>query len=162
MRSLFKKSLIVTALLMVAVYAFPKGDALAGGATGKNPAVTLNLLVGDLDRGELEVDFKLGDKMSLAPRLFSDFDWYNGLGASLRFGIAGGKRPHGLWVGPSLEFIFWDTIFKKSTQITLAGEFGWRYTLDFGLTLQPLIRIGFGSGGIDLYGQAGAGIGYAF
>jgi len=165
-------TLFAVTLCFVSLEAFSKGDVKSGGDTSRNPVLGVNFIGGwgGFWGGEIEVDFKMGDSMSLAPRIggagFNTLD----VGASLRFGIIDGKRPHGFWVGPSLDLLF-DSANKWGggtggwgLYIVPAAEFGWRYTFDFGLSLQPLIRAGVwvNGNGLWFYLTGGWGIGYAF
>ncbi|MDH5681494.1 MAG: hypothetical protein OEZ36_07900 [Spirochaetota bacterium] len=167
----------VMTLCFLSVEAFSSKKILSGGDTKRNPVVGLNFMGnGWFFGGEVEVDFKMGDSMSLAPRLglvgFNTF----APGVSLRFGIIDGKRPHGFWAGPAVDFIIYGSgtkwAWNKNYTYTSggvffvpAGEFGWRYTFDFGLSLQALTRLGAllgGNAGNYFYWSLGPGVAYAF
>ncbi len=165
--------LVTTAQLSFAKGSQSKGKIVSGGNTKPKYVVGLNFIGGKFGSGrfnsgaEIEIDIGLSSKISIAPRLgFADFDVF-APGASLRFGIFKGKRPHGFWVGPSLDFFFFNNRGNTRNQskviITPAGEFGWRYTFDFNLSLQALARVGFFLGdGSGFFSTLGVGVGFAF
>ncbi len=145
-----------------------KGKILSGGNTKPKYVIGLNFVGGHFKGGaEVEFDIGLTRGFSLAPRLgLNDFNFI-APGISFRFGIIKGKRPHGFWVGPSIDFIFFDNRGIGGNQnkviLTPAAEFGWRYTFDFGLSLQPLTRLGvFLGDGSGFFWILGVGVGYAF
>ncbi|MDH4128265.1 MAG: hypothetical protein OEV44_05890 [Spirochaetota bacterium] len=169
-------SLVMLTFFMLGINnSFAKGGTLSGGDTKRNPVLGLNFIGGHYDFGtEVEVDFKVGSAMSIAPRLgLTGFNWISP-GVSVRFAIIEGVRPHGFWVGPSCDLIFgkyknrWNAVTgqwenKTFLAIAPAVEFGWRYTFDFGLSLQPLTRLGVYLGdGTGFFWVAGFGVGYAF
>ncbi len=174
-----RMTLILTIFLVLATsFSFAKGSqskgkVVSGGNTKPKYVVGLNFVGGKFGGGrfnsgaEAEIDIGLSSKISIAPRLgLADFDVF-APGASLRFGIIGGKRPHGFWIGPSLDFFFFNNRGNRGNQskvvITPAGEFGWRYTFDFNLSLQALTRVGFFAGdGSGFFWALGVGVGYAF
>jgi hypothetical protein len=173
-------------------------SVLSGGNTDNRYVVGANFVGGTFGfQLEVEGDIGINESFSIAPRiggtgfgsihsssLSSNYSSNKGeigvtewaaflIGVSARFGIIQGLRPHGFWIGPSMDIIFtkyhkikiggYD---KKSLVIfTPSAEFGWRYTFDFGLSLQALIRLGFyfdTNTTIGLYGLGGIGIGYSF
>lgn len=161
-----KKIILIFTFLIIFASSGYTNDILPGGATERKPVLSLNFMGGTYDAGlELEIDFNLNESMSLAPRLgLSHMEWF-APGVSLRFGIIKGKRPHGFWVGPSMDFIVSDRGSNNSTRIILtpAAEFGWRYTFDFGLSITPMARLGFYVGdGDGAFWSTGLGLGYAF
>ncbi len=141
------------------------GSTRSGGDTGRNPVISFNLYGGEFQlTGEVEIDIRLTNSFSIAPRAaYISFDWW-APGVSLRFGIIEGVRPHGFWIGPSCDFIFHRFNGETNLIITPAAEFGWRYTFGFGFSLQIFTRLGarIGYGPDGFFWGVGAGIGYAF
>ncbi len=150
-------------------FAKPSDKTLSGGDTKRNPVIGLNFFWGKFKgAAEIEGDIRIHKIISIAPRIGLDQSNYFTPGVSLRFGIIKGKRPHGFWVGPALDFIFYrttDVFGNKTTHLnpTLTAEFGYRYTFKFGLSLLAMARGGwfFNAGG-GFYWITGPGVGYAF
>ncbi len=166
MKFSFKLVMLVFLMSLLASWSFAKGDVLSGGDTGRNPVLGVNFVFGKYWAGaELEVDIGLGKAISIAPRLgIARYAWVSP-GCSLRFAIIKGQRPHGFWVGPSIDFIFheYNNDDDLGVIFTPAAEFGWRYTFDFGLSLQPFTRLGVYTGHeTGFFWVLAVGIGYAF
>ncbi|GMT48562.1 MAG: hypothetical protein IEMM0008_0101 [bacterium] len=158
---------IIMAFTVQLSFAKGKGNVLSGGNTKPKYVIGLNFVGGHFNGGaEVEFDIGLSKGFSIAPRLgLNDFNFFSP-GVSFRFGIIKGKRPHGFWVGPSVDFIFFNSRYtgnRSRVVITPAAEFGWRYTFDFNLSLQALTRMGFYTGyGSGFFWVLGVGVGYAF
>lgn len=157
--------LITLLLLGITSYSFAN-EVLPGGDTDRNPVLGINFFGGN-DLGiEFEIDIALSSVISLAPRVgITDFDWFSP-GISVRFGIIKGERPHGFWIGPSADFIIITNrgpLKEDAFVVAISGEFGWRYTFDFGLSLQAFTRWGYYFGdGNGLFWRLGIGAAYAF
>ncbi len=178
-----KKTIPIIILALIAFISFPifadvhgtdtSGAPIQGGDIDRNPAIGLNFLGGVFKWGaEFELDFALSRKISLAPRLgLMDFGWF-APGLSVRFAIIKGKRPHGFWIGPAVDFIFASDreidngIYRRDSEflVGVSGEFGYKYTFSFGLYLQALVRFGyfFAKEHPGFYWTGGVGAGYAF
>jgi hypothetical protein len=150
------------------------GTPLQGGDINRNPALGLNFMGGVFYFGaEFEIDIGLSKAFSLAPRLgLNVFGWFSP-GISIRFAIPPSERPHGFWAGPAVDFVFARTVEGNPHYVYendsvfimgIGGEFGYKYTFDFGFYCQALIRLGFyfGSGVSGFYATGGIGLGYAF
>mgnify|MGYP006902047580 CR=1 FL=1 len=154
--------IFILSTFSVSLYA--EGGVFEGWDTGRNPFLGLNIggfgwlykydnvyWYGTYENSyhytrmtlELEVDFKVAGFFSIAPRLGTGgFDFFS-FGSAFRFGFTN-SRPHGLWIGPAIDFfIGGDHAGKKNAfKIAITGELGWRYTFNFGLSLAPYVRLG--------------------
>ncbi len=175
-------------------------SVLSGGDTDRKYVIGINLTGGVFGfQIELEGDIGLGKSISIAPRLggtglssppssilsnnYSSSPSEIGvrnwpaflLGISGRFAIIKGVRPHGFWIGPSMDIIFSTYHRLKLPSLTYdnkfliiftpSAEFGWRYTFDFGLSLQVMVRLGLHidtNATLGFYGLGGMGVGYSF
>jgi hypothetical protein len=192
------KILIFILLLSVLVKpSFAKQSVLAGGDTDRAYVIDFNVMVGVFGlQLEGEMDIRINESVSIAPRggviglaltdgsLFSGSFVDKGIevkswpaymaGISARFAVIKGVRPHGFWVGPSMDVIF--GFYRESNMyglsakkllitFTPSAEFGWRYTFSFGLSFQALVRFGLWvdtGQSLGFYGIGGVGIGYSF
>ena len=161
-----RKNLIkyIFIFLIITNFIFADNNVLSGGDIDRNPVLGCNFLWGEFG-GHLEVELDIGINkiFSIAPRLgVTDFNWFT-TGCSFRFGIIKGIRPHGFWAGPSIDVILYKINKNGDPIIVITGEFGWRYTFKFGLSLQPITRLGFYVGDSEgFYWNLGVGVGYAF
>lgn len=174
----FKRRLILLSILTLLFLAFGfsksyAASVLAGGDVYRNPTIGGNVFFNHVYYGgmEFEVDFRIIDWFSIAPHLGLGPLFYHHAdavpGCSFRFAIPPGVRPHGMFIGPGIE-----VEVAHLVGVIPYGEFGWRYTFDYGpygLSLMPFMRFGarfyperhYDETWVSFWWALGFGIGYS-